>query len=240
MITRRRLLLMRHGEVEYFTAEGKPLPPADVQLTARGIAQAREVGRLLANAEIRLDRVWTSGMPRTRATAAEVLAAMDADIAVRHESQLEEIRPGRLSDIARNQLERAFIQPFEGAVPPSTSFLGGETIGNLLDRVLPAMRVLLADEGWDSALLVAHGGVNRALLSWFLTGEAVFLGGLAQDPGCVNVVDIGPRPSQTVVRVVNFCPLEPLQDQSRAATMEQLLQQYLRRTERAATGKDEA
>jgi len=240
MIERRRLLLMRHGEVEYFTAEGRPLPPAEVQLTAGGVAQARAVGRLLAEAQVRLDRVWTSGLHRTRATAAEVLAGMGADIAVTHEPQLEEIRPGRLADIESDQLQRAFIAPFEGAVPPSTQFLGGETIGELLDRVLPAVRTLLADDGWDTALLVAHGGVNRALLSWFLTGEPVFLGGLAQDPGCVNIVDIGPRSSQTVVRVVNFCPLEPLQAHTRAATMEQLLQQYLRRAGRAADGKEEA
>ena len=81
---------------------------------------------------------------------------------------------------------------------------------------------------WDTALLVAHGGVNRALLSWFLTGAPSFLGGLAQDPGCLNIIDIGPGQAQTVVRVVNFCPLEPLQTGTRASTMEHLLQQYLR------------
>jgi probable phosphoglycerate mutase len=235
VIARRRLLLMRHGEVEYFTAEGRPLPPSDVHLTAGGVAQARAVGTLLAGAGTRLDQVWSSGLPRTRATAEQVLAAMGAERKVQHEPQLEEIRPGRLADIPQASLRRAFIAPFEGAVPLTTPFLGGETIGELLARVLPAARALLADTSWDTALLVAHGGVNRALLSWFLTGEAVFLGGLAQDPGCLNIVDVGPEPSQTVVRVVNFCPLEPLQAASRSSTMEQLLLQYLRRVDGEAS-----
>lgn len=238
MIARRRLLLMRHGAVEYFTAEGRPLPAGEVPLTEAGVAQARAVGGLLAAAGVRIDRAWSSGLPRTRATAEHVLAAMNDARDIEHWAQFEEIRPGRLSDIAEAQLRTAFIAPFEGAVPRHTQFLGGETIGQLIDRVLPALQRLLLIDDWDTALLVAHGGVNRALLSWLLTGEPVFLGGLAQDPGCLNVIDVGPSPAQTVVRVVNFCPLEPLQTSSRASTMEHLLQQYLRRGVASAAAEE--
>lgn len=236
MIERRRLLLMRHGAVDYFTREGQPLPPAAVQLTPTGAEQARCLGRLLAAAGVRIDRAVSSGLPRTQATAEHVLAAMNPPVRLEQKPQFEEIRPGRLSDIPDARLHEAFIVPFEGAVPPATQFLGGETIGQLLDRVLPALHELLAAD-WDTALLVAHGGVNRALLSWFLTGQPVFFGGLAQDPGCLNVIDVGPTAAQTVLRVVNFCPLEPLQTGTRASTMEELLQQYLRRGSRSKTEK---
>jgi broad specificity phosphatase PhoE len=235
VIARRRLLLMRHGAVEYFTAEGRPLPADQVPLTQAGVQQARAVGRMLADADVRIDRAWSSGLPRTRDTATHVLAAMDLAPGLEHRPQFEEIRPGRLADIPAAQLRESFIAPFEGTVPPHTRFLGGETIGELVDRVLPALRNLLREDDWDTALLVAHGGVNRALLSWFLTGEPLFLGGLAQDPGCLNIIDVGPSPAQTVVRVVNFCPLEPLQTRTRASTMEHLLQQYLRRNEDSST-----
>jgi broad specificity phosphatase PhoE len=233
MIERRRLLLMRHGAVEYFTADGRPLPPDQVSLTSAGVGQAQAIGQLLVGAGVRIDRAWSSGLPRTRQTAAQVLAAMALDVRIDHWPQFEEIRPGRLADIPPDGLTEAFIAPFQGAVPPETRFLGGETIGDLVARVLPALQHLLHSDGWDTALLVAHGGVNRALLSWFLTGEPLFFGGLAQDPGCLNIIDIGPVPAQTVVRVVNFCPLEPLQTSTRASTMEELLQQYLRRGARA-------
>jgi broad specificity phosphatase PhoE len=229
MTGRRRLLLMRHGAVEYFTAQGRPLPAEQVPLTAAGVEQARAVGRLLASAGVHIDRAWSSGLPRTRSTAEQVLDAMNASVALEHWPQFEEIRPGRLADIPADRLREAFIAPFAGAVPPSTRFLGGETIGELLERVLPALQRLLATDDWDTALLVAHGAVNRALLSWFLTGQPVFLGGLAQDPGGLNVIDVGPTPAGSVVRVVNFCPLEPLQTGTRASTMELLLQQYLGR-----------
>jgi broad specificity phosphatase PhoE len=228
MTERRRLLLMRHGAVEYFDADGRPHPPDDVPLTAAGIAQARSVGAALAAAGVTVDRVITSGLLRTRSTAQQVLDAALLAPPLEHWPQFEEIRPGRLAAIAEAELRAAFVSAFEGPVPRDTRFLGGETIGALLDRVLPALQRLLAQADWDSALLVLHGGVNRALLSWFLTGQPVFLGGLAQDPGCLNIIDVGATPATTVLRVLNYCPLAPLQTASRRSTMEELLHQYLK------------
>jgi probable phosphoglycerate mutase len=228
MIERRRLLLMRHGAVDYFDAQGRPYPPDDVPLTAQGVTQARAIGEALAAAGIAIDRALTSGLVRTRETAQHVLEAARLSPPLEHWPDLQEIRGGRLSAIRDDDLRDAFIAAFEGPVPREKRFLGGETVGELIDRVLPAVRRLLADDGWDTALLVAHGGVNRAVLSWFLTGRHEFLGGLAQDAGCLNVIDVGATPATSVVRVVNFCPLNTLRTETRLSTMEELLQKYLK------------
>lgn len=228
MIERRRLLLMRHGSVEYFDADGRPRPPDDVPLTAQGVAQARAIGEALAASGAVIDRVLTSGLVRTRETAAHVLDAAGIVPPADHWADFQEIRGGRLSAIRDDELRDAFLAAFEGPVPREQRFLGGETIGALLDRVLPALQRLLADADWDTALLVAHGGVNRAVLSWFLTGQHAFLGGLAQDAGCLNVIDVGPTPATSVVRVVNFCPIDTLRTGTRLSTMEELLQKYLK------------
>jgi len=237
MIERRRILLMRHGAVEYFDADGRPYPnPEDVLLTDAGVAQARAVGAALAAGGVRIDRAVSSGLARTRVTAAQVLDAAGAAAQVEHCPQLQEIRGGRLSSIPDADLRAAFLGAFEGPVPRDVRFLNGESIGELLDRVVPALRNLLDEPDWDTALVVAHGGVNRALLSWFLTGERVFLGGLAQDPGCLNVIDVGSTATTSVVRVVNFCPIDTLRTETRLSTMEQLLQQYLRLRQPDAAG----
>jgi len=229
MIKRRRILLMRHGAVEYFDAAGRPHPsPDEVALTAAGVAQARAMGAALLADAVRIDRAITSGLVRTRATAAEVLEAAGAWPPVEHWPDLQEIRAGRLSSIPDARVRASFIGVFEGPVPPDVRFLDGESIGELLARTVPAMQRLLAQSDWDTALVVAHGGVNRALLSWFLTGQCLFLGGLAQDPGCLNVIDVGPTAATSVVRVVNFCPIDTLQTATRLSTMEQLLMQYLK------------
>jgi hypothetical protein len=54
-------------------------------------------------------------------------------------------------------------------------------------------RPLLATTAWDTALVVAHGAVNRAILSYALTGERMFLGRFEQAPGCLNVLDVADR-----------------------------------------------
>jgi len=228
MIERRRLLLMRHGAVEYFDAQGRPYPPDGVPLTAQGVAQARAIGDAVIASGISIDRALTSGLPRARETAHHVLDAARLAPPIDHWEDLQEIRGGRLPNISDDRLRDEFIGAFEGPVDQQRKFFGGESIGELANRVVLALQRLLADQQWDTALLVAHGGVNRALLSWFLTGRPVFFGGLAQDAGCLNVIDVGPTPATSVVRVLNFCPLDTLRTDTRLSTMEELLLKYLK------------
>ncbi|MCS6945787.1 MAG: histidine phosphatase family protein [Sutterellaceae bacterium] len=233
MHERRRLLLMRHGAVEYFEESGRILHPDHVPLTAAGIAQARAAGQVLAQAQVRVDRVICSGLLRTRMTAQYAMAAAKIDVPLEEWPQLQEIRGGRLAAIPEPQLREAFLSAFRGAVPLQTRFLGGETIGELFARTIPALQQLLDDPNWDTALLVLHGGVNRALISWLLTGQQLFLGGLEQAPGCLNVIDVGGR--HNILRVLNYCPLDVLQAATRASTMELLYARYQSVRTRART-----
>ena len=111
-------------------------------------------------------------------------------------------------------------------VADDKQFLGGETVGQLMDRVLPAIARLRADPTWDTVLLVLHGGVNRAILSHALTAGRVFLGNMAQTAGCINALDVGEDDADWVLRIVNHAPPSTLQTDSRNTTMEALLEQY--------------
>ncbi len=221
---RRRLYLMRHAEVAYFSEDGTPVNPSEVPLTEEGRAQARTVAEVLAG--IGLDRVLCSGLPRTLQTAAIVAPGA----AVESWPDLREIQGGRLSDIPPDALEREFVHAFRGVIPNETRFLRGESIGELFDRVLPALERLVADDGWHTALAVLHGGVNRALLSYALTGERLFLGHFEQAPACVNVLDLGDG-GEWIVRAVNVAPYDLLHLSHRSTTMERYWEQYEARTQ---------
>jgi broad specificity phosphatase PhoE len=211
---RRRLYLMRHAEVAYFD-RGRPVDPRNVPLTEEGRAQAGASAEALA--EVRFDRVITSGVPRTVETASIVAP----DVEPESWPDLYEIGGGRFSEIPEDELEEEFVHAFRGIVPNDARFLRGESIGELFDRVLPALDRLLADE-WDTVLAVLHGGVNRAILSFALTGERTFLGPFEQAPGCINVLDRG---DDWIVRAVNYAPYDPLHP-ARTTTMEHLWQQF--------------
>ena len=218
---------MRHGSVDYFTADGTPVPPHTVPLNDAGRAQADAAGALFAAAGVRFDRVLASGLARTVETAQRVLAAAGQDVPIARDPRLEEIRPGRLDAIAPGQLRAAFTGVFSAADDVETlQFLGGETVGAMMDRCLPAFDELLADPSWHCALLVLHGGINRALLGHALTGRRTFLGRLEQSPACINVLDVGS--DDVVVRATNLAPTQWLHERERYTTMEKLLAQYLR------------
>lgn len=223
---RRRVFLMRHGSVTYFDAAGKPVLPETVPLNEQGRAQATAAGQVFAAAGIRFDRVIVSGLPRTVETATRVLAETGQEITLEHRPEMVEIRGGKLAAIADADLREAFIGAFEGVAPEHKRFLGGESIGELMDRIHPAVDKLRADTEWDTVLLVLHGGVNRAILSYALTGQRLFLGNLAQTAGCINALDVGDAAHDWVARLVNYSPPSVLQAESRGTTMEALFHQY--------------
>ena len=216
-MSRRRIYLMRHAQVAYFE-DGRPLRPDLVPLTDEGRDQARAAAVLLAG--IRFDRVVTSGLPRTLETA-RIVAPSNRE--PEGWPELREIESGRLGEIPEDQLEAAFVETWRGVVPEETRFLGGETIAELLDRVLPAVDRIVADADWDVLLAVLHGGVNRAILSYALTGGRAFLGNFEQAPGCVNVLDVG---DDWVVRAVNHAPWDPTHVRGRLRTMEELWAEF--------------
>lgn len=223
---RRRLYLMRHGSVSYFTSEGIPLPPETVPLNSLGIKQAGAAGKLFAAHGVRFDRVITSGLARTEQTAQHVLAATGQQLQTEQRPGLQEIRGGRLANIAEVDLLHAFTAATDGVVDESAQFLGGESVGALLDRVLPELDAIRAEKDWDTLLLVLHGGVNRAILSYLVTGQRQLLGAFEQSPACVNVLDLGAARGDIVLRVVNLSPLDWLQAGNRQTTMEVLFEQY--------------
>lgn len=223
---RRRVYLMRHGSVTYFDAAGKPVLPESVPLNELGRAQATAAGRMFADQQVRFDRVIVSGLPRTVETATRVLAETRQQVALETWPELEEIRGGRLANIADADLRAAFTGAFEGMADQDKRFLGGESVGELMDRIHPAVARLRADPDWDTVLLVLHGGVNCAILSLALTGQRMFLGALAQTAGCINALDVGQHETDWVLRFMNYAPPAPLQADTRSTTMEQLYAQY--------------
>lgn len=224
--TRRRIYLMRHGSVTYFDDKGKPHVPDLVPLDESGCIQATAAGKIFAENEIVFDRVIVSDLPRTTETAMRVLAEIGQDLPLEQWPELREIKGGNLEKITDDELKDAFLGAFDGVVPEHKRFLGGESVGELMDRVCPCLHRLRSDDSWDTALLILHGGVNRAILSHALTGQRMFLGHLGQAAGCINVLDVGENESDWVVRVINYAPLSSLQSDSRHTMMEIYFSQY--------------
>jgi probable phosphoglycerate mutase len=213
-VTRRRIYLLRHGQVAYFV-DGRPVDPDSVPLTREGRRETKETATALS--DITFDRVITSGLLRAEETARIVAPETEPEAW----PELREIATGRLADLS--DPEGAFLGTYRGVVPTDEQFLGGETIGSLLDRAVPALERLADESGWDVALVVAHGGTIRALLSYALTGGSAFLGNFEIAPASISIIDVG---DDWIVRAVNVTPYDLTHTRTRLRTMEELWAQY--------------
>lgn len=230
---RRRIYLMRHSQAEYYTPAAVRNHPDDAQLTTTGRDQADAAGQLLADVDF--DRVVTSGLSRTVDTARIVLGRAKGPDPENFEvcPDLREIRSGPVDDVPLEVLEHAFLGIWFGVAKPESSFLGGESIASLVERVTSAFDALLDEPGWTTMLVVGHGAVNRAILSYALTNDYVFLGHIEQDTACVNVIDAAPHghsrgasPRGLAVRVVNLTPYDLLHEGDRGTEIERMYAQY--------------
>ncbi len=222
---RRRIYLMRHAEVAYFDETGHPYPPRTVALTAEGREQAAAAAGMLA--PVPLDRVVTSPLPRTVETARFVIG--DRALTPEARENLREIEGGRLRDIPEEGLEAAFTGAFL-RLGRESRFLGGETFGGFVDRVVPAFLALCAEPGWRHLLIVAHGGTNRAILLHALGAGIAAFGAIEQDAACINIIDVEPEPegggTRAIVRLLNHTPYNEQKLGLELTTMERLYRAY--------------
>lgn len=225
---RRRIYLMRHGSVTYFDPAKGPIDSDSVALNETGRTQASAAGIAFAHVGAHFDRVIVSNLPRTLETARRVLNETCQHIEPEIWPELRELQSGSLDAVPNDQLRDAVVGAFEGVVPEYKRFAGGESIGELLDRVHAAVARLRSDPNWNTVLMVLHGGVNRAIISLALTGARQFLGNLQQAPACISALDVGAGKDDWVVRFVGMAPTDLLQPEARLSTLEGMLAEYVK------------
>ena len=184
---RRRLYLMRHGHVDYFAPGLTDF--RTVPLTETGRAQAEAAGEALA--DIAFERVFTSGLPRTRETAELVLGANRQAVPDMVDlPDFEELRGGKVVVPTREELAARLAFSFDDATGEGASFLpGGELFADAYARIRRGIEALIAQYAWKSALLVAHDGTNRILLGHACGAGLAGIPHFEQDLACVNVLD---------------------------------------------------
>lgn len=218
---RQRIYLFRHGDVIYVDDEGRRAPNMrDVRLTTEGRAQAKAMAEWMA--DVPLDKAHCSGLPRTRETAERVLAGRDLPIT--EDRELEEIRVNLVGPTAAlNPINIAY--GFSEAHLPGARFGEGELFAEFAARVTGALERVLAEEGWHSLALFAHGGTNRIILNWALDRGLQDLGAFEQDMLCLNVIDLDRDPDtrairRRIIRAVNVTTYDTTKKDKTLTTLE--------------------
>ena len=226
---RRRIYLMRHAQVSYFDASGNPYDPRSVPLTPAGRDQARAAAEMLGG--IPFDVALCSGLARTVETARIVLGERSLPLAEEH--RLKEVRAGRLREIPPEHQEREIAYAYETAHDPDGAFIRGEPWRELATRVHAAWADLLSRDDWRTALVVAHDGVNRVLLTHVLGADIAAIKAFEQDPACVNIIEVdhsAGRIERAFLRAVNIAPYNLTRHDEPLMVMEKIYRDYRARS----------
>jgi probable phosphoglycerate mutase len=194
--------LVRHGQA-FSNLEPAPKLPADQldRLTALGREQAAETGRALAAR--RPVVLLTSPAGRARETAEEIRQAADG-AEVRTEPRVRPLELGRSASGGELTWDERIAEWKAGRDPAPP---GGESLAQLGERVLAAVREQRPRPGQGAVVVVAHSDVIGAFLA-LARGEP----GARADPfsarnGSVSLVEIDAAGRPDVV-FVNRLPDE--------------------------------
>jgi broad specificity phosphatase PhoE len=202
---RKRVYLMRHGDVSYRRPDGRTVFSTQVALTEDGIEQARLMRELLA--QVPFDLGAHTGLVRTRQTAELVLEGRA--VPLEEVPALREMQVGSIEQLSDERIDAEFTYGLERAAEPGASFAGGESFAAFQDRIVPAFEALLQRGDWTTALLVGHGGTNAVILAWVTRGGLAGLSAFEQDAGCVNIIDADVVDGEIVRRMLRAVNLTP-------------------------------
>jgi broad specificity phosphatase PhoE len=215
----RRIYLMRHGETLY-QSEVSEGAIGNGALTERGSEQIAAAALLFRGVSI--DRVYASPMARAQETARIIAQEKGLDVLL--SPDLREISPDEagtagksIADIFR-EVQRFFKESDTSWDEP---YLGGETFRQVQERGVRFLTSVLSQDDWQTLLVVAHGGMNNALLAYAtgVTGRRLF--NIEQDFGCINIIDfIHGKP---FLRLANFTLYDQLKVKLRSHSLDVIL-----------------
>jgi len=162
------LVLVRHGQSEWNLAN-RFTGWQDVDLTEKGVEEAREAGRKLRERGVKFDAAFTSNLARAQKTLELALEELgDLNLPTERDEALNERDYGDLTGQNKAEAaekfgaEQVHIWRRSFDIPPP----GGESLKDTAARTLPYFdeKILPAVAGGRNILVSAHGNSLRSIV----------------------------------------------------------------------------
>jgi alpha-ribazole phosphatase len=163
------LLLIRHGQTDW-NLQGRYTGQSDIPLNRTGHDQACATAAELERKPP--DVIYSSDLLRARETAQRIAQA--CQLPVHTDARLREIHQGVWEGLHFDEIKSRFAEQFahRQADPLSVAAPGGETVGQVRERVLAAVRDIVQKHPHGRVAIVAHG-LALALIKAEVTNHPV-------------------------------------------------------------------
>jgi len=163
------LILIRHGQSEW-NALNQFTGWKDPDLTAKGIEEAHNAGKIINNLKINFDFVFTSALIRAQRTAEIILKEIKQPLSTIKNQALNERNYGDLAGLNKDDArkrwgdEQVHIWRRSYDIPPP----GGESLKDTGERVLPFFMKEIHPHvcKGKNVLVAAHGNSLRSLIKF--------------------------------------------------------------------------
>ena len=163
------LILIRHGQSEW-NALNQFTGWKDPGLTAKGVEEAHNAGRIINNLKINFDLVFTSALIRAQNTAEIILKEINQPLSTIKNQALNERNYGDLAGLNKDDArkrwgdEQVHIWRRSYDIPPP----GGESLKDTGERVLPYFMKEIHPHvcKGKNVLIAAHGNSLRSLIKF--------------------------------------------------------------------------
>jgi alpha-ribazole phosphatase len=199
-----RVYLVRHGETEWNTIM-KAQGHSDVPLSDAGRRQADCLGKRLATEKFK--GLYASDLKRARETAAIISKHQQHNCpAIETLPELRELNFGEWEGMTMQEVAALFNDDLKRwwENPVSVRIPGGETMGELADRCLGALKQIVRRHNGGNVLIVTHGGPIRTITASVLEMDLNKYWRLQMDNACLSIIDF-PHWEKGILMLFNDC-----------------------------------
>jgi broad specificity phosphatase PhoE len=171
-LRQRKVFIVRHGESILNNEKRHTGAIKNSSLTPQGEKDAVDVASWFLRRGIRVNRIISSPLKRSRLTGERLAEAINAPLEIREEAK--ELHLGDLEGMLISQAKTDYTDFFtrrgqSAEAKVTTPYPNGESPEQALKRIKPLTDEILASDE-EVTVIVGHQGVNRAIRSG-LTGE---------------------------------------------------------------------
>lgn len=196
-----RIYLVRHGETEW-NALMKFQGQTDVPLSDRGRQQAGLLGERLAGEKFQ--GFYASDLTRAYETAA--IISRHHGLNIETIPELRELNFGAWEGLTNKEIKESFADEVKRwwENPLSTRIPGGETLGEMVERSVVAVKKIVERHNGENVVVVSHGGAIRSIVGSVLGMDLNKYWRLRLDNACLNIIDF-PEWEKGILMLFNDC-----------------------------------